>query len=45
MLLKGTVLYKFVVTMFGSSLKIRGKSNKSEIFIKLGGRLSVLIQY
>lgn len=45
MLLKGTVFYKLAVTMFGSSLKIRGKSTKSKIFIKLGGRLSVLIQY
>ena len=42
MLLKGVTFYKFVTAMFGSLLKIRGKSAKSEIFIKLGGRLSIL---
>lgn len=41
MLLKGVVFYKFLIVMFGSSMAIRGKSIKSEIFIKLGGRMSV----
>ena len=45
MLLKGVVFYKFSIAMCGSSMTIRGKSIKSEIFIKSGGRLSALIQH